>query len=657
MSEPDPLLPRRFGIHTAISFASVIAVGVGMTWVVMRDDTPLIDFGGEQAVFEDLDELRASLPPAEGVPLAEGEIPQLARNFDPEMAGRHAGILGMVEQESGHFLASPYGSAFAVGEDNQDVWGGLTGSEIGESYGVGGLGLVGTGRGGGGSGEGTIGLGSIGVIGSGSGSGRADRRSRGWRGKVDLSAEIDVRADNEGYQGVAEHEFMATRDDDRSTFSIDVDTASYSNVRRILGEGRLPPAAAVRIEELINYFDYSDEPPTGDAPFSVHSEVATCPWAEDHLLVRVGLQGQMFNAEDLPTRNFVFLVDVSGSMEDRLPLLRQSLELLVDDLRPQDRVGIVVYAGASGVVLDPTKGDAKDEIRKALAKLQSGGSTNGGAGIELAYRLAERHFVEGGANRVILATDGDFNVGVSSHRALEQLIERKRESGVFLSVLGFGSGNVQDSTMELLADKGNGNYAYIDSIDEAKKVLVTEAAATLVTIAKDVKIQVELDADEVASWRLVGYENRKLAHEDFEDDRKDAGEIGAGHDVTALYEIVPKHAEHARTGKLMRVALRYKAPDGNESTPLFHDVSADARSLASSSDDLRFAAAVAQLGMLLRESKHRGNASWASTLALATAARGDDPTCARAEMVGLIARAAELSGVKGAGQHKLACKA
>ncbi|HWB81986.1 MAG TPA: von Willebrand factor type A domain-containing protein, partial [Nannocystaceae bacterium] len=427
----------------------------------MRDDAPLIDFGGEQAVFEDLDELRASLPPAEGVPLAEGEIPRLARDFDPEAAERNAEILGVLAQESGHFLASPYGSAFAVGEDNQDVWGGLSGTEVGESHGVGGLGLVGTGRGGGGTGEGTIGLGDIGLIGAGGYGGRGHMRR-------DRVAEIDWSSDHEGYEGVAEHEFIATRDDDRSTFSIDVDTASYSNVRRILGEGRLPPAAAVRIEELINYFDYSDEPPTGDAPFSVYSEVATCPWAEDNLLVRVGLQGQMFNAEDLPTRNFVFLVDVSGSMEDRLPLLRQSLELLVDDLRPQDRVGIVVYAGASGVVLDPTKGDAKDEIRKALAKLQSGGSTNGGAGIELAYRLAQRHFVEGGANRVILATDGDFNVGVSSHAKLEQLIERKRESGVFLSVLGFGRGNMQDATMELLADKGNGNYAYIDSSDEAE---------------------------------------------------------------------------------------------------------------------------------------------------------------------------------------------
>ncbi|MBC8074075.1 MAG: VWA domain-containing protein, partial [Deltaproteobacteria bacterium] len=433
------------------------------------------------------------------------------------------------------------------------------------------------------------------------GKGGSGGRGQGFGGR---GMKIDRRARDataqERYATIAEHGFVATQDDRRSTFAIDVDTASYSNMRRFIDDGRLPPADAVRIEELINYFDYDDAPPTDGSPFAVHSEVASCPWAEGHLLVRLGLQGEVFNAEDLPTRNFVFLVDVSGSMSDRLPLLRESLGLLVDALRPADRVSIVVYAGASGIVLDPTTGKDKPAIRAALARLEGGGSTNGGAGIELAYRLAERHFVEGGANRVVLATDGDFNVGISDERALARLIERKRESGVFLSVLGFGEGNLQDAAMETLADRGNGNYAYIDSIDEARKVLVDEAAATLVTIAKDVKIQVEIDPEEVASWRLVGYENRKLAHQDFDDDSKDAGEIGAGHDVTALYEIVPARAEHERSSPLMRVALRYKQPDGTHSTRLSHEVGSDARSLAAASNDLRFAAAVAQLGMLLR---------------------------------------------------------
>ncbi len=645
MSDDEPLLPRRFGINTLVAVASVVAVGAGMAYLALRDDPATVEFGVEPAQFEDLDELSESLGRRAAEPV---------RPSEPETtpALRGGNLLDMVQQESGHFLASPYGSAFATGEDDEDVWGGLTGTEIGESHGVGGLGLVGNGRGGGGSGDGTIGLGSHGVIGKGGGGGFG----QGYGGRGHMARAQDRASDHEDYATIAEHGFVAIGDDDRSTFSIDVDTASYSNVRRFLEAGELPPADAVRIEELINYFDYHDEPPTGDVPFSVYSEVASCPWAPDNLLVRVGLQGQTFNAEDLPTRNFVFLVDVSGSMADRLPLLRRSLALLVDDLRPQDRVGIVVYAGASGVVLDPTRGDEKRTIHAALDRLKSGGSTNGGAGIELAYRLAERHFVEGGANRVILATDGDFNVGIDSKRELERLIEKKRESGVFLSVLGFGHGNLQDAKMEALADRGNGNYAYIDGIEEAKKVLVDEAAATLVTIAKDVKIQVELDRDEVASWRLVGYENRKLAHRDFEDDRKDAGEIGAGHDVTALYEIVPARPASERTGTLMRVALRYKSPDGEVSKPLVHEVSADTRSLASSSDDLRFAAAVAQLGMLLRESPHRGNATWASTMTMAEKARGDDPECMRAELVELVGRAAELSGVRGAAQRKLACK-
>jgi Ca-activated chloride channel family protein len=515
----------------------------------------------------------------------------------------------------------------------------------GQDLGTGGLGLVGTGRGGGGTGDGTIGLGF---------GGHGHRMTR------------DEIASGEGYATIAEQGFVAVADDARSTFSVDVDTASYSNTRRMITEGSLPPAEAVRIEEFVNYFDYDYEQPSGDVPFSVTTEVGPCPWDATHKLVHVGLQGREIDQADVPARNLVFLLDVSGSMNapDRLPLLVRSLELLVDQLRPQDHVGIVVYAGASGVVLEPTAGNRRADIKDALRRLESGGSTNGGAGIELAYRLAQQNFVEGGINRVVLATDGDFNVGTANEAGLKKLIEAKRKSGVFLSVLGFGRGNLKDDTMEMLADKGNGNYAYIDSEREAKKVLVDEAGGTLVTIAKDVKLQIELNPTEVASWRLVGYDNRRLAHQDFKDDTKDAGEIGAGHSVTAIYEIVP--AEHgddaapavdplkyqgspaltsaASSGEIMTIALRYKAPDGDTSKQI--DVSVKDRDvkLAATSDDFRFSAAVVEVGLLLRRSEHAGTASWGQAIDMAVDARGSDRACLRGEFVDLAQRAAKLAG-------------
>jgi Ca-activated chloride channel homolog len=469
--------------------------------------------------------------------------------------------------------------------------------------------------------------------------------------------------DTEAYAHIQENDFVAVADDPRSTFSIDVDTASYSNVRRFLAEGRLPPAAAVRIEELVNYFDYDYAKPHGADPFSVQAEVASCPWQPSHRLVRVGLRGKEVAAKEVPPRNLVFLVDVSGSMStpDRLPLLKQGLRMLAEQIRAQDRVSIVVYAGASGVVLEPTSD--RQAIKDALGRLEAGGSTNGGAGIELAYRTAASTFIKGGINRVILATDGDFNVGTTSQGELTRLIEKKRETGVFLSVLGFGRGNLGDATMELLADKGNGNYAYIDSEAEARKVLVEQAGATLMTIAKDVKIQVEWNPAEVAAYRLVGYENRRLAHADFNDDTKDAGEIGAGHTVTALYEVVPAGAgvepqvdplryqatdaalsPAAKTGELMTVKLRYKQPDGNTSKLLSVAVRDGDRALEDSSDDFRFAAAVAELGLLLRGSKWRGKASWAQTHALAAGALGRDPHGRRAELLELVRKAAAFSG-------------
>jgi Ca-activated chloride channel family protein len=468
-----------------------------------------------------------------------------------------------------------------------------------------------------------------------------ESRVAGYRGEAKSEERrMDDRAAAAPHGGIVEeirapqeNQFVASADDAKSTFSIDVDTASYSNIRRMLTEGTLPLADAVRIEEMVNYFDYDYEPPTGDAPFSMQAEVGPCPWAPDHRLVHIGLQGAVIDEAKVPPRNLVFLLDVSGSMNspDRLPLLARGLGT------------IVVYAGASGVVLEPTSDKA--EIMAALSRLEAGGSTNGGAGIELAYALAERNFDKDGINRVILATDGDFNVGVTSNDALVELIESKRQTGVFLSVLGFGSGNMKDSTMEMLADKGNGNYAYIDSIAEARKVLVEQAGSTLVTIAKDVKVQVAFDEKKVASWRLVGYENRVLAHADFTNDTKDAGEIGAGHSVTAMYEIVP--TKDASEGRIMDVALRYKDPTSETSKPLDFVVEDRGGTLAERSDDSRFAAAVAEAGMLLRKSEHTGLATWASAIELAKGALGKDAWGRRAEFVTLVEKARDLAAAKG----------
>jgi len=483
-------------------------------------------------------------------------------------------------------------------------------------------------------------------------------------------APTDDGQGGEDYEHVEENKFVAVADDPRSTFSIDVDTASYSNMRRFLTDGTLPPADSVRVEEMINYFDYDYAAPEGSAPFSMTHEVSTCPWNDDHLLVHVGLQGQEIDERDVPARNLVFLLDVSGSMNspDKLPLLKRGLGMLVDNLRKQDRISIVVYAGASGLVLEPTADKA--EILAALERLESGGSTNGGAGIELAYRMASKTMIEGGINRVILATDGDFNVGTTDQAALVKMIEDKRKSGVFLSVLGFGTGNLKDATMEKLADKGNGNYAYIDSAAEAKKVLVKEAGSTLVTIAKDVKIQVEFNPKEVASFRLVGYENRKLAHTDFNDDTKDAGEIGAGHSVTALYEVVPVGARDATktgldplkyqeiapatkpsgaadSGELMNVKIRYKNPTGDSSELLTFAIEAEDRSLADTTDDFRFSAAVAEFGMLLRNSHQRGDASFDEVIELATKSLGKDSDGHRAELIRLVEAAKRLSSTRG----------
>jgi len=467
----------------------------------------------------------------------------------------------------------------------------------------------------------------------------------------------------EDYAHISENGYHEAVRTPLSTFSIDVDTASYANLRRFLQDGALPPKDAVRIEELINYFRYDDPTPGGETPFSVTAEVARCPWNAGNKIARIALRSQPVEAKDLPPANLVFLLDVSGSMNspDKLPLLKKGFAMLTEQLRAEDRVAIVAYAGAAGLVLPSTAGSKKDVILAALDRLQAGGSTAGARGIHLAYETARKNFFEHGNNRVILATDGDFNVGVSSDSELIRLIEGKRDEGIFLSVLGFGAGNLKDSKMEQLADHGNGQYGYVDGVLEARRQLVEQIGATLLTVAKDVKLQVEFNPTRVGRYRLVGYENRLLADEDFDDDKKDAGDMGAGHVVTALYEIEPagkrssddglryQDRETSREGKsdeLFQVKVRYKEPRALESRLLVEVVRDSQQAVEAASDRLRFSAAVAEFGMLLRESEHRGEASYAAAAELADGSRGDDPDGRRSELVYLIKTAARLAEAK-----------
>lgn len=472
---------------------------------------------------------------------------------------------------------------------------------------------------------------------------------------------------SERYDDISVRGFTRPEDAPLSTFSIDVDTASYANVRRFLRDRLRPPHGAIRIEEMVNYFRYAPVSEQSSEPFSVETEIFVAPWAPQHRLVRIGISGHEIVREEVPARNLVFLIDVSGSMQgaDRLDLVKHGLTELVRKLRPIDRVSIVVYAGASGLVLPPTAGNNRAAILESLSRLQAGGSTGGAAGIQLAYETATRHFDPNGINRVILATDGDFNVGVTSRSELVRLIEEKRETGVSLTVLGFGRGNLNDSGMEALADKGNGNYAYIDSQNEARKVLVEQANATLITIAKDVKIQVEFNPTRVAAYRLLGYENRKLEDRDFNDDRKDAGEIGAGHHVTALYEIAPVGAplnpakmdgsvdalkyqsspsirDAADSGEWLTVKLRYKDPTGSRSRLMTRALSGPAHSFEGASENGRFSATVALFGMLLRDSEFKGEGSFEMVQALGREAMGRDDHGERAEFLQLVALARNL---------------
>jgi len=473
----------------------------------------------------------------------------------------------------------------------------------------------------------------------------------------------------EEYSHIRENGFRPVASAPLSTFSIDVDKASYANVRRFLNQGSLPPADAVRLEEMINYFTYDLPEPRGEHPFSITTEVGAAPWAPQHRLVRIGIQGKRLRGERMPPSNLVFLIDVSGSMGEpnKLPLVKRSLRLLVDQLDERDHVSIVVYAGNAGLALPCTPGAERTRILNAIDNLEAGGSTAGGAGIQLAYRIARENFVAEGNNRVILATDGDFNVGASSEGELVRLIEQERRSGVFLTVLGFGTGNYADARMESLADKGNGNYFYIDNLMEGRKVFVEELQGTLFTIAKDVKIQVEFNPAEVASYRLVGYENRALRDEDFNNDSIDAGELGAGHTVTALYEIIPVGGEgpsivpgvdplryqrpaprpDAPRGELLTVKLRYQRPEGSTSQLLEAPVRDVERRDQRLSDDFGFATAVAEFGMLLRNSEFKGTSSGSSVLEMARAHRGEDRDGYRAEFIQLVRAWQTLTGNRG----------
>ena len=463
-----------------------------------------------------------------------------------------------------------------------------------------------------------------------------------------------IQHNTEGYSTIHENGFRDVGLNPLSTFSIDVDAASYANMRRFINNGQQPPKDAVRIEEMINYFSYDYPQPENDHPFTVNYELAECPWNEDNRLLHVGLQGLEIPTDDLPPSNLVFLIDVSGSMSsyNKLPLLKSAFKLLVDQLRPEDRVAIAVYASASGLVLPSTRGSEKEKILASLNRLQAGGSTAGGAGLKLAYRTAEENFMEEGNNRIILATDGDFNVGQSSNAEMERLIEKEREKGIFISVLGFGMGNYKDDKMEIIADKGNGNYAYIDNIQEAEKVFVNEFGGTLFTIAKDVKIQIEFNPMKVKEYRLIGYENRLLNEEDFENDKIDAGELGSGHTVTALYELVLADSKKGKdklkyqsttvndfakeTKELATIKFRYKKPDGYKSILIEKAIVDETRKLSETSNNFRFSAAVAEFGMFLRDSEFKGTTNLNSVLELASSAKGKDDEGYRSEFIRLV---------------------
>lgn len=480
--------------------------------------------------------------------------------------------------------------------------------------------------------------------------------------------EEEIRIDhNEEYGEIVENSFIDPMDEALSTFSIDVDRAGYSNMRRFIDNGTMPPTDAIRIEEMINYFDYTYDQPDNEDPISLNSTLTECAWNEDHQLLHIGLQARDVDKKDLPPSNLVFLIDVSGSMNshNKLPLVKASFKMLINNLRKEDRVAIVTYAGSAGIALESTSIKDKRKILGVVNSLGAGGSTAGAEGIRTAYEIAENNFMKEGNNRVILATDGDFNVGIRDADDLEKLIEKKRKTGVFLSVLGYGMGNYKDHKMQTLADKGNGNHAYIDNIQEARKIFISEFGGTLFTIAKDVKIQIEFNPAYVQAYRLVGYENRLLDKKDFNDDTKDAGEIGSGHVVTAIYEIVKTGSKSSIIGKvddlkyqktqkqerpepgfsdeLATIKFRYKQPDGDKSKKVVDVISPEMKSFKKCNDDLRFSVAVAEFGMLLRESAYVEQGSLEEVIKIASKAKGKDEEGYRAEFVRLVKSVRDMS--------------
>lgn len=494
------------------------------------------------------------------------------------------------------------------------------------------------------------------VIGYGTASRWGGISTKRWSKKSNSKPLKSPKPNRESYARINENTFQTVKREPLSTFSIDVDKAAYSNVRRFIDNGEKPPKDAVRIEEMINYFDYNYAAPTGENPIVVHTELGKCPWNMNHQIVKVGLKAKEIPKDNLPYSNIVFLLDVSGSMSEDLKLVKSAMKVLVEQLREGDKVSIVVYAGAAGLVLPPTDGSNKTKIINALNQLQGGGSTAGGEGIQLAYEIAKENFIENGNNRIILATDGDFNVGMSSDREMEDLIIEKRKTGIYLTCLGFGSGNYQDSKMEILADKGNGNYAYIDSETEAIKVFKTEFSGTMFTVAKDVKLQLEFNPAVVAAYRLIGYENRLLEEEDFDNDEKDAGEIGIGHTVTALYEIIPVDAESEflpkeqklkyqkngtgrdkKTEELLTIKLRYKPTNTTESIKLEYPV--DYVLPKTNSEDFDFAASVALFGMLLRASEYVKEGDYNMVLKLAKNGKGEDKKGYRNDFIEMVKKA------------------
>ncbi len=523
------------------------------------------------------------------------------------------------------------------------------GAGLAKGFASGGIGVSGTGMGGGSSAYGTV-------------SGYA---RRALNGRVAMSP-VFYAQNTEQYESPDENGWKSAKTEPLSTFSVDVDTASYSNIRRFLTNHELPPADAVRIEEMVNYFTYNYPQPSNGDPVKISTELTSCPWKSEHRILKIGIRGKEIDLKKAPPSNLVFLIDVSGSMQsyNKLPLLKQSFKLLVNNLRDEDLVSIAVYAGAAGTILEPTPGSEKEKIISAIENLSAGGSTAGAQGIQLAYKLAEKNFIKGGNNRVVLATDGDFNVGISDDSALVKLIEEEKEKGVFLTVLGYGMGNYKDAKMEKLADKGNGNFGYIDNLLEAKKVLVNEMSGTLFTIAKDVKIQIEFNPAAVSGYRLIGYENRMLKKEDFNNDKKDAGEIGAGHTVTALYEIIPANAdvppivdelkyqkvepaENLSPDETATVKVRFKKPDGDKSMLIKKTVKTDSFiDFEKTSADTRFAVSVAAAGMILKKSKEVEKLSWDFVVSSAKNSKGNDEHGYRAEFINLIEKSQLISSVK-----------